>query len=47
MNSLLGYLLATSFVAIASIAPLEEFGQHVAAMYAAINVALQATGATG
>lgn len=47
MNGVLGYLLATSFVAVAGAAGLHEFGERVEAMYATINAALQAAGAGG
>lgn len=47
MSNILGYLLATSFVAAVGAAGLHEYGQRVEAMYAAINAALQAAGAGG
>jgi hypothetical protein len=47
MTAIVGYFCVTAAVACASVAALTEFGQHVAAMYAAINVALQAAGAGG
>lgn len=47
MSGLLGYLVATSAVAAATAAAAGEVGQHVAAMYDAINAALRAAGAGG